>query len=104
MPKSCLPEHLKNERHRDWPWPFKYIPRAWNAFCGKGPADIRGWKDPIPLPGMYRWHLWDMEGSFRPYFAYTFQSGLHFRTGFRWDDVDGYYNLVFPFTFRRLEF
>jgi hypothetical protein len=32
----------------------------------------------------------------RPYYAFTTEGCLHFRVGFRWDDVDGYYNLVLP--------
>ena len=116
MPRSCLPEHLRNRRHDDWLWPFSYIPRAWNAFCGREPYQVPfglyrlyEWslgrsKKPIPPPGSYTVYLWDIDGSLRPYYARTwrlknFWNGryLHFRIGFRWDSVDHYYNLVIPF-------
>src|SRR3972149_4784914 len=29
---DILPPHLQNERHKDWIWPFCYIPRRWTAF------------------------------------------------------------------------
>ncbi len=120
MPRRCLPEHLRDRRHDDWLWPFSYIPRAWNAFCGKGPvwhaiapcslralarlSNVKGLFKPIPKPGIAVWYLRDEDGSFRPYYAVTwrlrnFWNGryLHFRIGFRWDDVDLYFNLVLPF-------
>ncbi|KKM93685.1 hypothetical protein LCGC14_1205940 [marine sediment metagenome] len=50
MPRHCLPEHLRDKRHNDWLWPFSYIPRAWNAFCGQGPL-WKGQQQPIPSPG-----------------------------------------------------
>lgn len=97
MPNKCLPEHLKGKLHDDWPWPFKYIPRAWSAFCGQGPV----WKQgknyepkPIPQPGYRSAHWKDLNGSFRPYWSVTFKNGWHIRQGFRWDDVDLYYNFV----------
>ena len=98
--KHCLPEHLRDEPHRDWLWPFSYIPRAWNAFCGLGPV-WKGQQQPIPSPGRSTHHWRDEDGRRRPYYARTWQlknfwNGryLHFRIGFRWDDVDFYYNLV----------
>ena len=103
MPRHCLPEHLRDKRHNDWLWPFSYIPRAWNAFCGQGPL-WKGQQQPIPSPGRSTHHWRDEDGSWRPYYACTwrlqnFWNGryLHFRIGFRWDDVDFYYNLVVPF-------
>lgn len=101
MSKECLPEHLRDALHDDWKWPLSYVPRAWSAFCGDGPV-VHGWKDPIPVPDTKRWHLRDVDGSWRPYFAFTTKGGWHFRTGFRWDDVDKYYNLNLPFTFKRM--
>ena len=115
--RQCLPEHLREEPHRDWLWPFSYIPRAWNAFCGKGPTwraaisppytdwlELKDVFKPIPKPGNAVWYWRDEDGSWRPYYARTwrlrnFWNGryLHFRIGFRWDDVDLYYNLVVPF-------
>ena len=104
--RHCLPEHLRERRHEDWLWPFSYIFRGWNAFCGEGPAfeDLRSEWKPIPSPGHYTRHWRDKDGSLRPYYARTFclrnfWNGryLHFRIGFRWDNVDFYYNLVVPF-------
>ena len=112
--RHCLPEHLRNKRHNDWLWPFSYISRGWNAFCGEGPGvwgnairnmeteadDILVFR-PIPKPGNSVWIWRDKDESLRPYYARTwrlknFWNGryLHFRVGFRWDDVDLYYNLV----------
>ncbi len=101
--RKCLPKHLRDKRHDDWLWPFSYIFRGWNAFCGLGPSDAD--YKPIPKPGRSIWTWMDSNGSWwRPYYAHTFclrnfRNGryLHFRIGFRWDDVDFYYNLVVPF-------
>ena len=46
MPKSALPDHLKNKKHNDWPWPLSYLPRGINAFgprCGKGNSGYKPW-------------------------------------------------------------
>ena len=94
MPRECLPDHLKDERHTDWLWPFSYIPRAWNAFCGEGPIWLTPEQKPIPLPGGVSHHSRDKNGARRPYYGRTFKNGFHFRTGYRWDDVDHYYNWV----------
>ena len=95
--KDCLPEHLRDAKHDDWPWPFKYLPRSINAFCGMGP---RWWigegyqSKPIPDPGFRSAHRIDLNGESRPYSAITYKNGYHTRCGYRWDDVDGYYNYV----------
>ena len=34
--ESCLPEHLRNRLHDDWPWPISLIPRSWTVVCGPG--------------------------------------------------------------------
>ena len=87
---GCLPDHLKDKKHDDWPWPFRYVPRSWTAFCGKDP----GYK-PIPEPGKAVRHLWP------PYFAVTTKGRWHFRIGARWDDVDHYFQ--FPtFTIKKI--
>lgn len=97
MPKECLPEHLRDERHTDWPWPLSYIPRAWNAYCGLGPiwVEAPGYQSkPIPDPGFKSAHDFDKNGEERPYSAQTYANGFHVRHGYRWDDVDHYYNYV----------
>ena len=107
--RQCLPEHLRVARHTDWIWPLSYVPRSWTAYCGEGPAKNHGWKEDIPVPGTKTWHWKDKNGKWRPYFAKTWKMrkdgrAWHFRVGFRWDKVDGYYNLVFPFTMKRMKF
>jgi hypothetical protein len=97
MPRECLPDHLKDERHGDWWWPLSLVPRAWNAYCGLGPVwQIgKGYQSrPVPEPGFRSAHIWDKDGSYRPYFARTFKNGFHYRRGYRFDDVDRYYNLI----------
>ena len=98
--KKCLPEHLQDKLHNDWPPPLNKIPRWANAFCGDGPewpeeitADRR---KPIPPRGTRTWHWRDKNGEWRRYYAWTSKNGLHFREGFRWDDVDFYYNYIPP--------
>jgi len=98
--KNCLPEHLQDKLHDDWPGPLKKVPRWANAFCGDGPdwpeeitAERR---KPIPPRGTRTWHWRDKNGQWRRYYAWTSDHGLHFREGFRWDDVDLYYNYIPP--------
>ena len=102
--RSVLPSHLRDKKHDDWLWPFKYIPRWVNAFGGQGPVWGGEGEKPIPPAGKQGWHLYDKKtGWWRPYYAFTFKIfkwHLHFRVGFRWDDVDFYYNLVVPFTLK----
>jgi hypothetical protein len=94
MPKECLPDHLKDAKHTDWLWPLSLLPRSINAFCGLGPVWTSQHQKPVPLPGYSSYHTRDIDGSYRPYYAKTFKNGLHFRLGFRWDDVDFYYNYI----------
>jgi len=97
MPRECLPDHLKDAKHTDWPWPFSYIPRAWNAYCGQGPywVEAPGYQNrPIPDPGFKSAHYFDKNGESRPYSAVTYKNGYHVRRGYRWDDSDFYYNYV----------
>lgn len=102
MSDKCLPVFLKRARHDDWPWPLRYIPRAWTSFCGNPPDKLLGnqfetavdWKGkvvlypkPIPPPG--QWQI-----SWPPYVAVTLKNRWHFRAGVRWDDTDFYF--TFP--------
>ena len=99
--RECLPDHLKDKLHNDWPWPLNKIHRSTSAFCGGGEPD---WPPEIPMearkaippPGMVTYHHRDQAGNWRPYYALTTKDCLHMRNGFRWDDVDGYFNLVIP--------
>ena len=87
--------------HTDWIWPFRYIPRRWTAMPGDPPRETLGstpltsaesqgrrFRYPQPIPPRGRWHftIWPT------YFGMSTHSGWHFRIGFRYDDVDGYYN------------
>lgn len=104
MPKHCLPHHLQegpNSKHTDWWFPFSLIPRSWNAYCGLGPVWVTGpgyQSRPIPEPGFKSAHHRDKDGSPRPYHAHTFKNGFHWRRGYRWDDIDLYYNQILLFS------
>lgn len=59
MPKCALPYHMKDKKHKDWPWPFSKIDRSWNAY---GPRCARGSEGHLPWPprlvkgkGVARW-------------------------------------------------
>jgi hypothetical protein len=82
VPASNRPAIL-NESHGDWIWPLKVIPRSWNAFFGEPTPE-----KPIPSPGSSSARTWPW-----PYFAVQTKGGWLFRIGFRWDDVDRYYDL-----------
>ena len=95
--RHCLPEHLRDLKHNDWPPPLNRIPRWMSAYCGVEPAWGEGSAHkPIPPPGQETFYLVDQDGLQRPYYAFTTEGCLHFRVGFRWDDVDEYFNLVLP--------
>ena len=49
---------------------------------------------PVPEPGFRSAHDWDRNGEHRPYQSITYSNGFHVRRGYRWDDVDQYYNYV----------
>jgi len=49
---------------------------------------------PVPEPGFKSAHYFDKNGESRPYSAVTHNNGYHVRRGYRWDDVDRYYNYV----------
>lgn len=108
MPKSALPNHLKNRRHDDWLWPFSYIPRAWTSFNWGKPklliGNIDSFTPPKPITDPNTWQL-----SYYPnaplwakfiawYIAYSFPRNKktnkfrQFRLGARWDNVDNYIN------------
>ena len=102
--REVLPDHLKDRKHDDWPYILRWVPRWATAFGGEGPS----WPDgipegpirkPIPPPGEQTYHLYDKKGWWRSYYALSFEFAgkiWHLRVGFRWDDVDHYYNLVIP--------
>ncbi len=103
--RHCLPEHLRDRKHDDWPPPLNQIPRWANAFCGSEPVWGEGSaRNEIPAPGQETYYLVDMDGHRRPYYARTTENCWHFRVGFRRDGPDGYYNFIPPqlFTFKRV--
>jgi len=119
---DALPDNLKGKRHDDYPWPFKYIPRAWTSFkvdwapivlFGNMTAkpQVCGFDapDPVGKPGE-----WSLQGvklfkSFPYLFMYyTFTTplnwgwigGIHHSFGMRFDTVDNYWQ-VFRFAITR---
>lgn len=93
MPDSALPPNLQGKRHWDYPWPLKWVPRAWTSFKWGKPKKVFGNQadvKPIGDRGTWQvsrypdgpWWAW--------YFAFTTSGGLHFRVGARYDDVDDY--------------
>ena len=108
--RECLPDHLKDKRHDDWPPPLNRVHRSTSAFCGGGepdwPAEIPAEaRTAIPPAGMETGHHRDRAGNWRPYYALTTDRCWHLRVGFRWDEVDHYFNLVLPWmaTFKRVD-
>ena len=102
MGKECLPDHLKTAKHWDWPWPFKWVPRSWTAFCfGKRPPR-KLWGNQKRLRLYRKWGVWGLAPigepdsflvAWPPFVGVTFKSGWHIHLGFRPDDVDCYYAL-----------
>lgn len=115
-----LPEHLADQKHWDWPWPFKYIPRSWNAVCWGAPKKIFGNQTPedgvlkpIGQPNTFQFSYypqapwWAKITGLAFYAAYSGdrkEDGKyrHFRLGGRYDDVDDYTNLL-SFATRRYQ-
>jgi len=120
--EKCLPEHLRDRLHDDWPWPISMIPRSWTIVCGsdwpEAPellAGDSGWtsedrgrfghfadeffekyKERFPIPKPKHWVITAVMYDWipLPYFAITLPNGWHFRIGvLRWDDVDNYYEI-----------
>jgi len=122
--QKVLPKHLKNRRHWDYIWPLLLIPRwvtswdwgvpqmMWGDQIETRSVVVESWE-----PKKHYWRFQRMEGpapigergswqiSRYPtaswflrrlplYFACTTRSGVHFRIGARWDDVDDY--VTFP--------
>lgn len=96
---------ILNQTHKDWPRILRWIPRSWTAWLGMPPKKWFGnapldrpvglphliYPKPIPDAGHW-WFGWPL------YFSIQTKKGWHFRIGFRYDDVDGYYNFtVQPF-------
>lgn len=78
-------------RHTDWPWPFSFIPRSWNAWASnKLPKQLLGnAKGHLDIPAPGEWTI-----DWPPYVAIHRFSGWYARFGIRYDYVDHYY--TFP--------
>ncbi len=101
-------------KHADWFWPLSTIARSTTAYFGRPPIKIDGnaeeitrwyfftgyyWKPcpqdtdgaeafthPNPITARGEWWKGDPD-----YYAATTSNGWYRRTGYRFDDVDGYY-------------
>jgi len=51
MPKSALPDHLKDKLHNDYVWPLCYIPRAWTSFGYRSSGLLKWRQFPILIFG-----------------------------------------------------
>ncbi len=99
---NCLPAHLKNKDHSDYSFPgTQKIPRYATSWClVEPPLMLLGnQKNSLPLPekGSWQFSIVIIKKNWPfvlPYFALTTKTGLHFRIGCRWDNIDHYY--VFP--------
>ena len=120
--EECLPIHLRDKKHDDFPWPLSLIPRSWTIVCGadwpEAPellAGNSGWTledrgaighhteefiekygAVFPIPKPKHWVITAVMYDWipLPYFAITFPNRWHFRIGLlRWDDVDSYFEV-----------
>jgi hypothetical protein len=81
---------ILNQNHKDWPKLVRWVPRSWTAFIGKPPKKILGNAHALkPIPDRGTWWL-----GLPLYVAFQSKNGIHARLGFRWDDVDHYYNVT----------
>lgn len=75
--------------HSDWPKPFSWVPRRWTTWIGPAPtlADviIGEVTEMKPIPKNGEWYV------LRGYLASTTAEGVHNRLGWRYDDVDDYF-------------
>lgn len=79
--------------HDDWPAFLAWVPRRLTVWVGPEPTKfdvIEGRVTELkPIPARGEWYV------LRGYMAATTEDGLHDRLGWRWDDIDGYYELSF---------
>lgn len=113
IPEEYWPEAIKG-KHRDWIPGLRWVPRSWTAYAGIPPVKVDGnapeyehyyrsngyfwipclpwdkgamlFKHPKPIPDKGEWWKGDPE-----FFAEQTANGVYRRSGYRWDDVDGYY-------------
>jgi hypothetical protein len=96
MPNECLPPHLQDRLHEDWPYPFNSIPRGNTAWCGDPPTVLAGVNRDVPGPGQFTVQRANIHNppAWMPliYIAQTSWFGFHTRIGPRYDRIDKYYN------------
>lgn len=113
VPESEWPDILRG-KHTDWPFFLQWVPRSWTAYFGEPPKKIAGnapeyqfwykftgvyWKPcaetdegavsyrhPFPIPERGEW--WKGTPDF---YASKSKDGLYYRNGYRWDNIEGYY-------------
>jgi hypothetical protein len=75
--------------HSDWPKPFRWVPRRWTTWVGPAPslADVIAGEVTLmkPIPQNGEWYV------LRGYMASTTREGIHNRLGWRYDDIDNYF-------------
>src|SRR5206468_4905418 len=78
--------------HTDWLRPFQWVPRTLTVWVGPAPdinqvimGNVTPPLKPIPKPG--EWYV------LRGYLCSTTAEGIHDRLGWRFDDVDLYFEL-----------
>lgn len=75
--------------HADWPGPLRWVPRRWTTWIGPAPtlaSVIVGKVTELkPIPKKGEWYV------LRGYMASTTAEGIHNRLGWRYDDVDDYF-------------
>jgi hypothetical protein len=75
--------------HSDWPKPVSWVPRRWTAWIGPAPtlADVIVGQvtEMKPIPKKGEWYV------LRGYMASTTAEGIYNRLGWRYDDVDDYF-------------
>lgn len=88
--KDARPAIL-NEKHTDWPFFLRWVPRSWTAWLGGPPRKLWGnAASTKPIPAASEWWI-----GLPLYVAITTKGKWHARAGFRFDDVDRYYALSF---------
>ena len=106
MPKSALPDHLKDKLHNDWIWPFSYIPRSWTAYKLFPPITILKynctetyeWNGKTclhPIQRKLNGKLFSFHINIPLFISISFRwgsRGAYFICGFRDDAVDKYFN------------
>jgi hypothetical protein len=81
---------ILNQKHKDWPKLLRWVPRSVTAFLGNPPRKLAGNATSTkPIPDAGTWLI-----ALPLYCAFQTKNGIHARLGFRWDDVDKYYNFT----------